>query len=109
MKADLESKLAQILAMRKQRKSYREICVELGKEGILVEHGNLHRWLKRQRQKAARLAEELAPFEALENGKTKSQKPLTALEKINRARESAQVEKKEPVFRFDAEEIRKAQ
>lgn len=107
MKADLESKLAQILAMRKQRKSYREICVELGKEGIFVEHGNLHRWLKRQRQKAARLAEELAPFEALENGKTK--KPLTALEKIKRAKESAQVEKKEPIFRYDAEEIRKAQ
>jgi len=109
MKADLEDKLAQILAMRKQRKSYRDICGELAKEGIHVEHGNLHRWLKRQRRKAARLAEELAPFEALESEKGKSQIPLTTLEKIKKARESAPVEKKEPVFRYDAEEIRKAQ
>lgn len=61
-----EELLALVVGLRRKRLTYRAICEALETDhGIKKHPGNLHRWLKSQRRKAKKVAEELAPFERI--------------------------------------------
>lgn len=90
--------------LRKCRKTWREVAELLRPYGIQTSGSAVFQFYKRHSKRPAPLG-----FMEDEAKPKISKKPESIMEKIKRAKASAQVEKKEPVFRFDAEEIRKAQ
>ena len=116
MNVELENKLEDIVKWRRNRRTYRDICGLLAKEGMKTTPGNLHTWLKRQRKKAAKLNDELAVFEAQKAKAltTKVEKPSATLEAARRATErmrleaEAEAESNKPIWEYDRDEIRRA-